>query len=233
MKVKKSWFKRFLEDFKFTLDCLKPLVREIAECNKVVHFPKEDILEDFIIYLEKGVELVYKCSKTSRWNRFKNYEYINSLFELDESLQRLFNRLRLQIENDVNEAMIYVSKLEKEIEEIECVLQHHQNKSAAAKPQLPEAELDVMTMQATRSWKESVESTGNVEVGDDESHMQTEGSSLAPQRIDVAVVESSSPAMASDAMSIVETSDSSRNMDVGVERTEGQGEKASHQGKSF
>ncbi|XP_004301900.1 PREDICTED: uncharacterized protein LOC101291734 [Fragaria vesca subsp. vesca] len=234
VKGKNSKFKRLLEDFKFTLDCLKPLVQEIVECNKVLHFPKEEILEDFIVYLEKGVELVYKCSKSSLWNRFKRYEYINSLFELDESLQRLFNILRLQIETDVKEALVSVSKLEKEIEEIEgsFVLQHHQYESAAAEPQLPKVEVDVMNMQVTRDVMESMDSTGNVEVGD-ESHMRTEGSSLASHQIDVAVEEEEeheeereplSPTILAGITELFDSALARSNMEVGDEQTVGQGE---------
>ncbi|XP_004300619.1 PREDICTED: uncharacterized protein LOC101301204 isoform X1 [Fragaria vesca subsp. vesca] len=221
VKGKNSKFKRLLEDFKFTLDCLKPLVQEIVECNKVLHFPKEEILEDFIVYLKKGEELVYKCSKSSLWNRFKKFKYINSLFELDESLQRLFNILRLQIETDVKEALVSVSKLEKEIEEIEgsFVLQHHQYESAAAEPQLPKVEVDVM--------KESMDSIGNVEVGD-ESHMRTEGSSLASRQIDVAVEEEEreplSPTILAGITELFDSALARSNMEVGDERTVGQGE---------
>ncbi|KAL6220543.1 hypothetical protein ACLB2K_008299 [Fragaria x ananassa] len=228
VKGKNSKFKRHLEDFKFTLDCLKPLVQEIVECNKVLNFPKEEILEDFIVYLEKGVELVYKCSKCSLWNRFKKFKYINSLFELDESLQRLFNTLRLQIETDVKEALDSVSKLEMEIEEIEAsLLQHHQYESAAAEPQLPKVKVDVMNMQVTRDVMESMDSTGNVEVGD-ESHMRTEGSSLASHQIDVAVEEEEreplSPTILAGITELFDSALARSNMEVGDEQTVGQGE---------
>ncbi|KAL6224656.1 hypothetical protein ACLB2K_003511 [Fragaria x ananassa] len=233
VKGKNSKFKRLLEDFKFTLDCLKPLVQEIVECNKVLNFPIEEILKDFIVYLDKGVELVYKCSKSSLWNRFKKYEYINSLFDLDESLQRQFNILRLQIETDVKEALVSVSKLEKEIEEIEgsFVLQHHQYESAAAEPQLPKVEVDVMNMQVTRDVMESMDSTGTVEVGD-ESHMRTEGSSLASHQIDVAVEEEEqeeereplSPTILAGITEIFDAALARSNMEVGDEQTVGQGE---------
>ncbi|KAL6222437.1 hypothetical protein ACLB2K_005829 [Fragaria x ananassa] len=237
VKGKNSKFKRFLEDFKFTLDCLKPLVQEIVECNKVLNFPKEEILEDFMVHLGKGVELVYKCSKCSLWNRFKRFKYINSLFELDESLQRLFNKLRLQIETDMKEALDPVSKLEMEIEEIEAsfVLQHHQYESAAAEPQLPKVEVDVMNMQVTRDVMESMDSTGNVEVGD-ESHKRTEGSSLASHQIDVAVEEEEeeqeeereplSPTILAGITELFDSALARSNMEVGDEQTVGQGEEA-------
>ncbi|BBH07821.1 Protein kinase superfamily protein [Prunus dulcis] len=65
VKDKTTVFKPLLGDLKSTLDSLKPLIEEIAKHNKILDRPKEE-LENFRNQMEKGVELIHKCSKVAR-----------------------------------------------------------------------------------------------------------------------------------------------------------------------
>ncbi|TQD96406.1 hypothetical protein C1H46_017901 [Malus baccata] len=110
-KEKTRMFKRILGHLESTLDSIKPLIEEIAEYNKVLHLTEEE-LESFRVEMEKGVELVRKCSKVSLWASNKKYEYTNKLLGLDESLQRLINILRVQLARDVTESLVSVTNIE-------------------------------------------------------------------------------------------------------------------------
>lgn len=43
VKVKNIMFKRLLERLESTLDCLQPLIEEIAECNSILHLPNQQV----------------------------------------------------------------------------------------------------------------------------------------------------------------------------------------------
>ncbi|KAK9922801.1 hypothetical protein M0R45_031247 [Rubus argutus] len=58
-------FKAPLGDLKSTLNSLKPLIEEIAQRHKALVRPKEE-LEKITKQMEKGVELIPKCSKVAR-----------------------------------------------------------------------------------------------------------------------------------------------------------------------
>ncbi|XP_062025618.1 uncharacterized protein LOC133741921 [Rosa rugosa] len=122
VKVKNMMYERLLKDFESTLECLKPLIEEMVESNKLLHLPNEE-QEYFIMQMEKGVELIHQCSEACKGGlRYKKYEYTKKLLGLDECLQRLFIELKEQVVRNVKEALVLISNLEKEIAEIEGVV---------------------------------------------------------------------------------------------------------------
>ncbi|PRQ16664.1 putative powdery mildew resistance protein, RPW8 [Rosa chinensis] len=122
VKVKNMMYERILKDFESTLECLKPLIEEMVESNKLLHLSNEE-QEYFIMQMEKGVELIHQCSEAcKRGIRYKKYEYTKKLLGLDACLQRLFIELKEQVVRNVKEALVLISNLEKEITEIEGVV---------------------------------------------------------------------------------------------------------------
>ncbi|KAI5329266.1 PREDICTED: probable [Prunus dulcis] len=87
VKHKNNMFKCPLQHIKLTLDFLRPYIGT-AELN----LPNQD-LEFVKIQIEKGVELVRKCSKQARC---KKYEYTNKLFELNQYFQGLLDILMMR-----------------------------------------------------------------------------------------------------------------------------------------
>ncbi|KAL6175244.1 hypothetical protein ACLB2K_051886 [Fragaria x ananassa] len=119
VKDKNMKYKRLLEDFESTLECLKPLIEELVESNKLLHLPNGK-QEFFIMQMEKGVELIHKCAEVRNGGmRYTRYECTKELMRLDGCLQRLFIELTEQVVWNVKKALVLVSNLEKEITQIE------------------------------------------------------------------------------------------------------------------
>ncbi|CAL9030514.1 unnamed protein product, partial [Prunus brigantina] len=62
--------------------------------------------------MEKGAELIHKCSKIRRWASYKKYEYTNKLLRLDESLQAMLGILKVQLVRDVRNSLVSLSNTE-------------------------------------------------------------------------------------------------------------------------
>ena len=86
---------------KSTLVCLKPFVDEM-EHNKALDRPRSE-LENFKIQMEEGVEIVHKCSQNCLLAKFKRNKYTKKLYGLDQSLNRQFNIMIVQVARDVME----------------------------------------------------------------------------------------------------------------------------------
>ncbi|XP_050152441.1 uncharacterized protein LOC126627064 isoform X1 [Malus sylvestris] len=175
MQVKDTttMLKRPLGDLKSTLDSVKPLIEEVAECSKVLNLPNEE-LEDVRIQMEKGAELVSNCSKIRHWTTYKMYEYTNKLLGLDESLQRLLTVLRLQLARDVRETLVSVSNIEAVINQIEgsgvVKLQNEQNEAkgsceAPAAMAKSAVGLNALSVEGTRDVTETLDPEANIKVG--------------------------------------------------------------------
>ncbi|KAL6273770.1 hypothetical protein ACE6H2_024462 [Prunus campanulata] len=169
VKDKTTVFKPLLGDLKSTLDSLKPLIEEIAKHNKVLDRPKEE-LENFRNQMEKGVELIRKCSKVRLWSSCKLYKYTDKLMGLDESLQKMLNILKVQVARDVKETLVSVKNIEGVIKKIEgsgLVQDQIQTKGSGALPEplSPRVGLDIVNnMQGTRDVKEALVSDRNTKV---------------------------------------------------------------------
>ncbi|KAM5575029.1 hypothetical protein ABKV19_014127 [Rosa sericea] len=111
-------FKDRVRDVKLTLECLKPVIHEIAEYSKVLNQPMEE-LQDLKSKLEEGEDLVRKCSKVGAWSLCKKYRYTNQLDQLDISLHSLLHVLELQKTRDLRETLVTVRNIENVVRRIE------------------------------------------------------------------------------------------------------------------
>ncbi|XP_062002491.1 cysteine-rich receptor-like protein kinase 21 [Rosa rugosa] len=162
-------FKTPLGDLKSTLDSLKPLIEEIAQRNKVLVRPKEE-LEKFKKQMEKGVVLIPKCSKVHPWASCKKSTYTETLIELDKFLQRQLYILKMQVARDVRNTLVSIRNIEVAIEQIEKsgVLQNQvqtESCSTVSGPSPPTVGLDVVNVQGTRDVEETMSSIKNTEAG--------------------------------------------------------------------
>ncbi|KAB2632969.1 hypothetical protein D8674_029216 [Pyrus ussuriensis x Pyrus communis] len=170
VKDKTTMLKRPLGDLKSTLDSVKPLIEEVAECSKVLNLPNEE-LEDVRIQMEKGAELVSNCSKIRRWTTYKMYEYTNKLLGLDGSLQRLLTVLRGQLARDVRESLVSVSNIEAVINQIEgsgvVKLQNEAKGSCEAPAAMAKSVvgLNALSVEGTRDVTETLDPEVNIKVG--------------------------------------------------------------------
>ncbi|KAL6224764.1 hypothetical protein ACLB2K_003619 [Fragaria x ananassa] len=105
---KPTTFKSLLENIKFSLEFLKPVIENIGKHNEELILPDEEI-EYLITEMKQGVKLVQKSSKVSKWNCMKSY-YMDQLIELDASLKRLFQILMVQGVRDAKETLILARK---------------------------------------------------------------------------------------------------------------------------
>ncbi|PRQ20669.1 putative powdery mildew resistance protein, RPW8 [Rosa chinensis] len=134
-KKKMIMFKVHVRDVKLTLECLKPVIQEISEYNKLLNnLPMEEelALQDLKLQMEAGANLVRKCSKVGAWSFCKKYKYSNQLFQLDQSLQTLLHLLEVQKTRDVQETLVSVKNIETVVQRIEANISAMQiNQSAA------------------------------------------------------------------------------------------------------
>ncbi|CAN6563023.1 unnamed protein product [Malus baccata var. baccata] len=91
-----TMFKHLLGDIKSTLDSLQPLIKDIENYNS------KEGLEYFAIQMEEAANLVQKCSKVGVWRKYK---YTNKLHQLDKSLRRVFDLLKVQGIKDARETL--------------------------------------------------------------------------------------------------------------------------------
>ncbi|XP_062010916.1 uncharacterized protein LOC133727341 [Rosa rugosa] len=71
------------------------------------------------MHMEKGAELVRRCSKNGVCAKYKKKKYTNQLLELDACLQRQLNVLRVQVASDVRETTASIRSIQKMIKRIE------------------------------------------------------------------------------------------------------------------
>lgn len=114
----KRSFKPVLVDLKSTASSFQPLIQEISQFNNILHLSKEE-LENLREQLQKGIELVDKCSKVPRGESYKRYEYFERLLELDEYLRGLLCMMREQVAKDMKETLLSVCNLEMMLTRIE------------------------------------------------------------------------------------------------------------------
>ncbi|XP_050382699.1 probable disease resistance protein At5g66900 [Argentina anserina] len=93
--VKNYIFKSVFNDAKSRLDDLAPLIKEMAQYNQKMNRP-EMRLEALKRVMEKGQELVNKCSTITRWSPFKKYKYARKLLQWEESLKTPLEMLKVQ-----------------------------------------------------------------------------------------------------------------------------------------
>ncbi|KAL6177811.1 hypothetical protein ACLB2K_049333 [Fragaria x ananassa] len=198
VKVKNLMFNRLLGEFKHSLDCLKPVIEEVANNNTVLHLPMLE-LEDFVIEMEKAVEFVHKCSKVSKLANYRKYPWTNKLLKLDKYLQRLFIDFRGQVEGKVKEALELVSNIESVMNQTKGSLVENddiesEGRSPLPQPDSPSARLELQNVLGTsthvikktlidiaRITEEGVKPSPQVPPGFSSFHTQNSLASMPPQ----------------------------------------------------
>ncbi|XP_050113923.1 calmodulin-binding receptor-like cytoplasmic kinase 2 isoform X3 [Malus sylvestris] len=145
VKDKNTAFKPLIENLMSTLDSLRPLMEDILEYRKLLD--RQDECKNFRIQMEKGVELVHKCSKVGI--------------------------LRVQVARDVRETFISIRNIEAVIKRIEesGVLQNQTQADgwcALPEPSLPTIGSDVLNMQGASDARETLVLSGTTKAGVEE-----------------------------------------------------------------
>lgn len=91
---KATMFETLLRDLKFTLDLFQQVDEDVRQHPNILFRPMQG-LERFEILMEKGVQLVEKCSKVfpGKPNVFNKPIYTRKLIALDASLRTLLSVL--------------------------------------------------------------------------------------------------------------------------------------------
>nr|POE81944.1 putative disease resistance protein [Quercus suber] len=93
-------FKSILKSLESTLDGIAPVVQEIRELSLDLDRPEKET-KSLIEKMEKGKELVLKCSKIKRWSwnyYFKAYFYAKKLKKLNNAIEK-FCQIDLPVQN--------------------------------------------------------------------------------------------------------------------------------------
>ncbi|KAK9285365.1 hypothetical protein L1049_024556 [Liquidambar formosana] len=129
---------------------ISPIIEEIQTLKKQLNRPEE--LQDLIEHLNKGKELVHKCSKVNCCNSYKRAPYAKKRRELDVYISRFFhiNMQALQT-RDNNEILMAAKVIDKKIDRIMLEEQNgglnnqigvSGSRAAATKPLAPTVELE-------------------------------------------------------------------------------------------
>ena len=111
-------FKSILKSLESTLDGIAPVVQEIKELSRDLDRPEKET-KSLIEKMEKGKELVLKCSKIKRWSwnyYFKAYFYAKKLKKLNSAIEK-FCQINLTVQNarTVLEALTKVNLVLEEV----------------------------------------------------------------------------------------------------------------------
>ncbi|KAH7520132.1 hypothetical protein FEM48_Zijuj08G0111700 [Ziziphus jujuba var. spinosa] len=100
IKDKNVRFKPILNKLSLRLKHMQSMIIEIQQLNRGLDVPESETSE-FKSAMEKGAELVRKCSQVRWYNICKKCQYTGELVELDETLRLLFQTLNVQLARDV------------------------------------------------------------------------------------------------------------------------------------
>ncbi|XP_021809439.1 probable disease resistance protein At5g66900 [Prunus avium] len=101
-------FETHLRDLKCTLELFQQVDEDVRQHPNILFCPMQG-LETFEIQMEKGVQLVEKCSKVCPWNVFDKPMYTRKLIALDASLRTLLSVLTAHITSDLRARVINVA----------------------------------------------------------------------------------------------------------------------------
>lgn len=122
---KTGTFKYVLRDIKSTLESLNKLhataIRQIGEYNLELGLPNDEV-EDLKQQMEEGAKLVGKLSDFRVWNYCCLNCYTDQLVDLDRSLKRLLDNIKLQEARDVKEILDLLRKYRVELDELKGML---------------------------------------------------------------------------------------------------------------
>ncbi|RXH75276.1 hypothetical protein DVH24_029997 [Malus domestica] len=128
-----TMFQHLLGNIKSTLESLQPLIKDIEKYNS------KEGRENYAIQMEEGAKLVQKCSKVGVGRK---HAYTKKLNQLDKSLRRVFDVLKLQVMRDARETLVPLRKIETVLSRIEERLKIKNNqpemvKCSSAVPEAP------------------------------------------------------------------------------------------------
>ncbi|CAN6541787.1 unnamed protein product [Malus baccata var. baccata] len=128
-----TMFQHLLGNIKSTLESLQPLIKDIEKYNS------KEGRENYAIQMEEGAKLVQKCSKVGVWRK---HAYTKKLNQLDKSLRRVFDVLKLQVMRDARETLVPLRNIETVLSRIEERLKIKNNqpdmvKCSSAVPEAP------------------------------------------------------------------------------------------------
>lgn len=88
--VQTTTFETLLKCLEITLDEIKLILEDNMLLNRVLDHREEETA-NFIRYMEKGKELILKCSRIKFWNVYKKLVYPDKLIQLHKELLRFFH----------------------------------------------------------------------------------------------------------------------------------------------
>lgn len=117
-KSETAMFKFILNHLISTLKSSKLLVIEIEELNNQLG-EEGKVTKSLISKMEEGEKLVRKCIKINPWNIYKRISYLKKLSDLDNSLKRMFKRLKLEEIVDIKEIKLMQRSIHSSIRRME------------------------------------------------------------------------------------------------------------------
>ncbi|KAM5572311.1 hypothetical protein ABKV19_012394 [Rosa sericea] len=96
LMVEHVTYKPMLQSIECALDSLQPLVKVTKKPSGLLLDRLKEDLEVLRIQMQKGMELLRKCSKIGTWNIYKRFKYANKLIQWEESLRRQIDILYLR-----------------------------------------------------------------------------------------------------------------------------------------
>lgn len=136
---KNLMFKSLCVDIKSKLSSLKPLIQDMAQYNQQLNCSKSTELEALEELIKGGIELVGKCSMLRRWNVYNKYKYARKLLELNESLEKQLDILKVQVARDVKKNTVMLRDIEEVVSRLDLAKQNQSTeiKAWCAVPELP------------------------------------------------------------------------------------------------
>ncbi|KAI3704366.1 hypothetical protein L1987_74584 [Smallanthus sonchifolius] len=118
--------KTLLQSLENTLKSIEPIFFESWRLSKVLDRPEKDITL-FIIHLEKGKELVLKCSRINCWNVYQKFLYSSKLIQLNNELLKFFQiELQAKMMSTSMRSLIEIYDLAAKMDQVlSAVTTHH------------------------------------------------------------------------------------------------------------
>ncbi|KAM5576393.1 putative disease resistance protein [Rosa sericea] len=127
--VKTKMFEPLVEELRLKIKALKPLIDAMETCNRALGISEEE-LGDLKMQMEKGPELIRKCSNLSVWKQtYKKYKYSTQLLELQKSLQNLLLLLSVQQARDGKLNLVATRNIQTVVQRVDenvAALRQHQ-----------------------------------------------------------------------------------------------------------
>ncbi|KAJ0728244.1 putative powdery mildew resistance protein, RPW8 [Helianthus annuus] len=87
--IQTARIKTLVKGLEKTLKVIEPMLRESSRLSRVLDRPENET-KMFIFHLERGKELVVKCSRIKFWNVYQKFVYSNKIIRLNNELLMFF-----------------------------------------------------------------------------------------------------------------------------------------------